>query len=830
MRRFPRRAAVAVLPILLLAGLPTLGGLWFGPPTGGAGPAVPPPSATLTALPLAVEPNAGQVADGTPFLAHIPGGTLFFRSGEVEIALDGAGIQAGMDPARPADAQLVRLQFVGANRAAALVAANPLPGHVNYLLGQDAKYWHTNVPTYAALTYRALYPGVDLSYAGGGGQVKGTYTLAAGVAPAAIHWRYAGAAGVRLDAAGNLQIALSGGGALTEAAPRAWQMVGSQQVPVAARYRLAADGSVGFLMGAYDPGLPLTLDPTLTYSTYLGGSDYNEGHAIAVDGHGAIYVSGQTGSADFPLVGPALAPGHRAWDVFVAKLNPARTALLYSTYLGGREGDGAWGIAVDAAGDAFIAGGTVSPDFPLLNPVQPVYGGGPTGFPGDAFVAELDPAGARLIYSTYLGGGGIDEARGIALDAAGDAYVTGYTGSDNFPVRHALQPAKGRGYYNAFVAKLAPRGRGLLYATYLGGSGGDQGRAIAVDHAGDAYVTGSTTSSDFPLAQSYQATYGAGYDAFVSKLDPTGAALLYSTYLGGCGDDAAQGIAVDAVGDAYVTGFTDSGNFPQVQALQAGPAGDADAFISKFDSSGARLLFSTYLGGQGHEAGNAVAVDGAQNIYIIGDTSSTHFPLAHPLQGGKPNAAGFPRVFVTKLDAAGTRLFYSTWLGGEDGGLRDSGLGIAADAAGNAYITGVTDSTTWPVAGAPLQGQNTGHSAAFIGVISPDYVAAPGRVAGPVGEYTVTPVALQPLPPVIVSTPCPGGTGAASASPPPPPPTPAGGAPAPTPVRTASARPIPRTGAGPDASWAPSLGLLAALCLALGGLLRYIRKAGARSH
>ncbi len=452
-------------------------------------------------------------------------------------------------------------------------------------------------------------------------------------------------------------------------APRAYQMTGGRRRPVASRYVLSGD-RVSIRLGAYDHHRALVIDPTVTlaYSTYLGGSgeEGDSGQGIAVDSAGDAYVTGTTTSTDFPTHDP-LQPenasgGGDVSNAFVAKLNPAGSALLYSTYLGGSGlgafGDSGLGIAVDSAGDAYVTGNTASSDFPTHNPLQPEFGGG--GSDGDAFVAKLNPAGSALLYSTYLGGSGGDFGQGIAVDTAGDAYVTGYTNSSDFPTHDPLQrkASDTSGDGNAFVAKLNPAGSALLYSTYLGGSRDDSGQGIAVDTAGDAYVTGYTNSPDFPTHNPLQRKFGGrgGFagptgDAFVAKLNPAGSALLYSTYLGGSDDDSAQGIAVDTTGDAYVTGNTNSTNFPTHDPLQPKFRGDhagfiGDAFVAKLNPAGTALLYSTYLGGSGDDSGQGIAVDTAGDAYVTGDTNSSDFPTHNPLQ---PKLPGFGNLFVAKL-------------------------------------------------------------------------------------------------------------------------------------------------------------------------------------
>lgn len=352
-------------------------------------------------------------------------------------------------------------------------------------------------------------------------------------------------------------------------------------------------------------------------------------------------------------------------DAFVAKLNPAGTALVYSTYLGGREDDFGFGLAVDAGGNAYVTGLTASPNFPVVNGLQPAFGGGNSMlFRSDAFVTKVNATGSAFTYSTYLGGSGDDIGFGIAADAAGNAYVTGLTASSNFPRVNALQPTLGGGFMiggDAFVAKLNPAGSALSYSTYLGGRGDDVGWSVAVDAAGNAYLTGATASLDFPTRNPLQPTYGGGSllrsDAFVAKVEATGAALAYSTYLGGAGDEVGFGIAVDAAGNAYVAGTTSSPNFPNKTPSQpafggAGPAWRSDAFAVKVNATGEALVYATHIGGGGDDIGWGLAVDAAGNAYLTGATASSNFPTSAPLQpaiGGTSRELG--DVLIVKLGA-----------------------------------------------------------------------------------------------------------------------------------------------------------------------------------
>ncbi len=685
-------------------------------------------------LPLAFVPNVGQTDPAVQFQAHGLSGNVFFTPSEVVLAPDGAKSrpshpEASAEPIGQASPAIVRLRFEGANPAVEMIRENKMPGIANYFVGNNPAQWHTNAPTYAGIVYKDIYPCIDLRYNGAAGYLKGSYIVSPGANPDLICWRYEGTGNVRVDEMGNLQMdssslageeaeALAQGKAnvLTELAPIAWQDIRDGRVQVAVRYIVSDGGSVRFVVGKYDPARPLIIDPTLVYSTYLGGSGNDSGRGITVDVEGNVYVVGITGSTNFPIANPLQkAFGGTTSDVFVAKLNGAGTALVYSTYLGGTGPDEGHSIAVDSAGNAHITGSTWSNNFPTANPLQAnlILGA------NDAFVAKLSPTGSSLIYSTYLGGSGQDEGDGIAVDGAGNAYVTGYTSSKDFPMANALQTSLG-GAGDAFVANLNGAGTTLVYSTYLGGSGSDAGRAIAVDGEGNAYVTGQTYSSNFPTANPMQASLGGSADIFVAKLNPMDNALIYSTYLGGSELDIAGGIAVDGEGNTYITGSASSTggtppNFPIVGPLQGAYGGGVDdAFVAKLNTAGNALVYSTYLGGSGLDSGYGIAVDKAENVYVAGLTSSTNFPLANAIQAFYGGGDG--DAFVAELNASGRMLVFSTFLGGS---ASDSASDVAVDDAGNAYITGVTGSTNFPMAN-PLQPASAGGADAFVAKISPE--------------------------------------------------------------------------------------------------------------
>ena len=648
-------------------------------------------------LPLSFEANQGQVYEDVKFLSRGQGYTMFLTSGGAVMTLRAPGKEnkqsrdvretepgsreRGMESVR---STVLRMNLVGANRVARVEGGEELPGKSNYLIGNDPSKWRIDVPNYDRVKYESVYPGVDLVYYGHQGELESDFLVAAGADAGAIRLRIEGARRVRINRQGDLELKMEGGEVVL-GKPVVYQRSEGQTEKriIAGRYTVTGKQEVGFEVGSYDKKEPLTIDPVLRYSTYLGGSVGDIGFGIAADAAGNAYVTGYTTSPNFPTTNPLAGTYAGDADAFVTKLNAAGTAVVYSTYLGGSGGDYGQGIAVDAAGNAYVAGYTTSPNFPTMNPFQASLDGG-----YDVFVTKLNALGNGLVYSTYLGGSGVDYGNGIAVDPEGNAYVTGSTDSTDFPTQNPFQATAGGGY-DAFVTKLNTAGKALVYSTYLGGSSTDAGKGIAADVEGNAYVTGYTSSTDFPTMNPLQAAYGGAQDAFVTKLDGVGNAAFYSTYLGGSGGDGGQGIAADAEGNAYVTGYTSSTDFPTMNPLQAAYGGGQDAFVTKLNATGTTLVYSTYLGGNNDDSGNAIAVN-AGNAYVTGYTFSADFPTKNPLQA--TFGGGIDDAFVTKLNSSGTALVYSSYLGGSS---YDGGYGIAVD-AGSVYVTGFSRSTNFP--------------------------------------------------------------------------------------------------------------------------------------
>ncbi|MDQ6693681.1 MAG: SBBP repeat-containing protein [Chloroflexota bacterium] len=669
------------------------------------------------------EPNRGQTDPSVLYVAHAEGSLLYFKPSEVAMSLP-AQYENKSVPPQPSPARSVTLKFLQSS-GASLSVAGPLASEVNYIVGSDPGKWLKKIPTYSTITYSHLYTGVDLRYegiSGKGAELKGTYTIAPGADPLAIRWLYQGAGAISLDSAGNLLVPAVGAGSsgtvITEHAPVAWQESAQGRVPVEAHYTTGSrDGSIGFALGSYDGSKTLTIDPALTYSTYLGGTIDDYGNDIATDGQGNAYVVGMTNSADFPTLNPIQANKFAQSDVFVSKFNADGT-LAFSTYLGGQNIDAGYGIAVDPAGAIYITGQTSSNNFPVVNAYQPS-----PGLNEDVFVSKLSNNGQTLLYSTYLGGAGNEYAYGIAADSAGNAFVQGYTYSDTFPVRNAYQAARA-GNFDAFVTRLNTNAAGdgsLVYSTYLGGSGVDYGsgtgisavgHGVATNGTGKVYVTGSTYSDHFPSRNGYQPVRNpsAGSDVWVAALDTSASgdpSLLYASFLGGSNSDAGRDVALDGAGNVYLTGNATSNDFPLRNSMGACTT-NTQPFVAKFNmslSGDASLIYSTCFGATYTGEASGIVVSPAGEATIVGSNASSNWPLVNQISGWH----GANDVILAKLSASGNSLIYSTFLGGAS---NDYGRGIARDNNDYLYIAGQTQSTDYPTLN-PFQAAQHGGGDAF---------------------------------------------------------------------------------------------------------------------
>ncbi len=478
-------------------------------------------------------------------------------------------------------------------------------------------------------------------------------------------------------------------------------------------------------------GLPAG-PPRLLSSTLLGGQGEECVEAMAIDSAGNIYLAGWTTSADLPVTANAVQSrlsGNR--DGFIIKLNPGGRAILYGSYIGGSLDDTAQSVAVDASGNIYIGGWTASPNFPVLNPLQSSHGGGVT----DGFVLKLSADGATTLYSTYLGGNGDDDLQKLLVDGSGSVYLAGSTAARNFPTSSAFSPVYRGGTSDGFVTRLAPTGTSIIYSTFIGGSQSDSIGSIALDNSGNIYATGTTNSSDFPVISAFQSSAQGDFDCFVTKLSATGQSLIFSTFLGGSNFDVGTDIAINPLGQAYITGITGSRNFPiQIPPQPKFGGGNYDAFVTRLREDGRLLLYSTFLGGNGSSTqgddeayGITLAPDG--HAYITGATFSPAFPTTASIKSQHRDA------FIVKLGLFGTPLVYSTYLGGDGPEIaRD----IVLDGQLNAYVAGTTNSSDFPVMQA-IQSSRVGPSDAFLTRIESTQRGGVSLVSA--ASYAATPMA-----------------------------------------------------------------------------------------
>ena len=654
----------------------------------------------ISGLPLRFERNDGQTNERVRFVSRGRGYALFLTPEEAVIAMQGDA------------SAVVRMSCIGAN-ASEVVGEDELPGRSNYFTGNDPSRWHTDVPAFARVRYRDVYPGIDLVYYEGEGGPEFDFVVAPGVDPAQIAMRFAGASRLEIDTRGDLVVGVSDV-ELRVCAPVLYQESGTGRELVPGSFMMAGDDAVGFDLGEYDPSLPLVIDPVIVTSTFLGGSVQEIPNDIHVDSTGAVYLVGYTRSTDFPVVNGYDSTLGGTRDAFVMKLNPSGNAIVFSTYLGansdtGDEFDQGTSIAVDAAGSTYVVGVTPSATFPVVSAYDATHNGG-----NDAFVTKLGVAGNTIVYSTFLGGGGEDRGNAISVDATGAAYLTGSTASTNFPTSNGFDMSH-NGASDAFVTKLNPDGSTLGYSTYLGSVSFDVGNDVAVNTAGDAYVVGSAQGANFPTLNAYDPTHNGNSDAFVTRLSAGGSTLVFSTFIGGGmpvpgggASDACNGVALDASGAAYLTGSTNSLDFPTVNALDATHDPQShDGFVAKLAPEGNALAFSTFLGGSGRDSCDGIALAADGTIHLIGSTQATDFPTVNATDA---TYGGFDDVFVSQMSPSANQLLFSTYLGGANS---DRFPAIAAGAEGKIWACGETFSPDFPLVD-PLDSTMRGTTALFL--------------------------------------------------------------------------------------------------------------------
>lgn len=643
-------------------------------------------------IPYAFEENQGQIAAPVRFLARGHGYTLGIAATEATLSLR----KGGASRSRVAERAMVRLTVAGGNARAEAQPLEPLPGRLNYFLGSDPSKWRTNIRTFGRVAFREVYPGVDLHYYGNRGMLEYDFLVAPGADPEQIRLRFEGASDLGLNAAGDLVLGI-GGGEVVQHRPVVYQNASGGRRRIEAGYSLLSDTEVAFTLAAYDPGLPLVIDPTLAYSTYLGGTGLDSAFDVAVDAAGAAYVTGEA-DAGFPTTLGSFQETNKSFnDVFVTKL-AADGTMVYSTFIGGKGFDTGFAVTVDSTGAAYVSGGATSDDYPTTGGAYQRTES-TSGFE-DGVVSKLSPAGDSLMWSTYLGGNREDVCWGIGLDGAGRVFVAGETDSTNFPTSAGAFDATSNGRGDLFLARLDADGSALGYGTYLGGAGRDGAQSffvnadLAVDTLGNAYVVATTDSGDFPTANPFQPALLGSRDAVVAKMNSSGSNLLFSTYLGGSGSETGEGIAIDGAGAAYVVGECGSNNFPVTPgAFDTTLSSLTDGYLTKFAPDGQTVAFSTLIGGNSFDGLDCVSVAPDGDVWVSGFTWSQNFPLAGAFQA---TFGGFIDCVVARFSPDLSRLRFSTYLGGP-GVWEEVGRGLAIDGQGNVHIAGIVASTNWPV-------------------------------------------------------------------------------------------------------------------------------------
>lgn len=749
-------------------------------------------NASFGRLPMRFESNVGQSDARVKFLSRGPGSTLFFTRDEAVLSLQANsavvlhGPQHGAKDA-PAHRAVLRMTLVGANKNSNVAGESVLPGQSNYFIGNDPSKWRTGVPSYARVSYGGVYPGVDEVFYGNNEQFEYDFLVAPGADPARVTMKISGANEITTEPDGSLKLVVDGG-AVEMRAPVVYQQNAGERKLVGGNYIVTKSKEIRFNVGAYDHSQPLVIDPSLIYSTFLGGSEEDQGLAGVVDSSGDFYATGFTVSTDFPLanalVSTNLGAANGNSNVFISELAAAGNNLVFSTYLGGSgspinseggnmTGDEGLGIALDASDDVYVAGQTFSTDFPLTsNAYQTINGGGLVGAQ-TGFLSVLNAQGSGLIYSTYLGGSNGDTIFGVAAAVESGqtfAYVAGATSSNNFPTTaNAPQPTYVSSTFEGFLSKLyvfPTSTTKLAFSTFVGGTGnssagdGDEVFGVATDGAGSAYAVGHTSSTDLPVTPGvFQPALASGavYNAFAAKVNTTSPAYTYLTYLGGSGNsngagDQADHVAIDSSGNAFLAGDTFSSNFPVKTAYQSVNNGAnnnvSNVFVTELNPTATALVYSTYLGGSGNTNVNvfaagdiafSIALDSADDAYITGQTYSSDFPTVDPIQASN-NAFSNNQsnAFVSELSTAGDLLVFSTYLGGSGGGSNsanngDTGWGIDLDSNNAIYVDGTTGSSNFPTA-APLQSGIGGLDDAFLTKIS----AQSGT-----GSINISPVSLS---------------------------------------------------------------------------------------
>jgi len=710
-------------------------------------------------LPLMFEANQGQSDSQVRFVSHGGGYSMFLTAGGLVLAVSAPNAPASSKvvaessahQARPTlgpihqmqrsyrnqESSSLAIHLVGSAPNPQIVGEIPLQTRVNYFVGRDPSQWHRNIPTYGQVRYHNVYPGIDLVYYGNNRHLEYDFDLAPGADPENIEFSVTGTDALTIDSLGNL-VLTKNAAQLVFHAPVVYQMERGARIPVAGSYVLRDSSHAAFSVGNYDRSKPLTIDPVLVYSTFVGGSGDVFSNGIEVDSSGDAYMVGTTDSPSLPSGSHALFATQ--FRMFLIELDPTGSTLLFANYFGGTSGgDEPYAVVLDGSGNPYITGDTPSSDFPVVNAYQSTLSG-----TEDAFLIKFSSDGSTIDYSTYLGGSTSQLGTSIAVDPSGEAMVAGMTQSTDFPVVNASQSSVVADQFGdwgvyGFLAKFAADGSSPVYSTYLAGSSLNTASwcsgclpdsevwGVASDASGNAYVTGVTNTADFPVTAGAFAIASPGTGTndvgFVSKFSNTGA-LAYSTYLGGQTSSRLDAIAVDATGSAYVTGYdTANDGFPIVTTSICDPSVSAcnGAVIAKLDPTGATLVYSTFLGTSNNMNGQAIQVDSSGDAFIAG--SDVQFDLYNPIE----EYAGNRDVVIAEIDSSASTVLMATFLGGQQ---LDEAAGLALDSSGAVYVTGVTQSFDFPVTQSAFQTVWGGPTDSFIAKIDP-VTAAPAVAMAP---------------------------------------------------------------------------------------------------
>jgi hypothetical protein len=696
-------------------------------------PQTVPSGALYGKLPLTFEANRGQSNTQVDFLSRGKGYTALLTTGGMVLNLRPAPVVNTSSSVRQQITNTtLQFRLLGANRNPVALGEDLQPGVVNYFIGNNPAQWHRNVPTYARVRYKNVYPGIDLIYYGNHQQLEYDFAVSPGTDPRQIQFEIKGASQIALDGEGNLVLSTESG-ELHFQAPLVYQESNGQRAAVGGGYVMRDATHIGFHVAHYDSSRPLLIDPVLVYSTYLGGTGNDQPTGIAVDNSGSVYIAGYTDSANFPLATLGSLPPNTN-HVFVAKLDATGSNLVYADYIGGNSQDYGIALVLDAANAVYVTGSTASSNFPVVQPFQAQQPG-----PYSGFLTKISANGSSLLYSTYLGGNTFDQPTSIGIDSLAQVYVAGYTKSQNFPVANAFQPTVSANQANlfgdyGFLTKFSPDGSSLVYSTYLAGNSNvvqDCGSpcwpspynvisGIAVDANGSAYVTGTTNTYNFPTtAGSYLTSNTTQQDAnigFVSKFSSSGS-LDYSTYFYGSSSDPVgiSAIAVDGSGSAYITGTAVSdGTFPITSTGICDPGtygfGCSYAFVTKFDPAASTLLYSTFLGLNNYASPQAIVLDADNDAYVLAATRSATFGTTNGIE----SYTNEMDILLVEIDPTASTERFATYLGGSG---NDQPAGMALDPSGNIYLAGSTVSTDFPTTAGAFQSVLGGGTDAFIAKI-----------------------------------------------------------------------------------------------------------------